>query len=150
MDQPPRPQHIYLFDVVVDDEGPDKGKRFTLSLFLSDSLHEKSNLRKVLRSWRGADFSPEERAKPFDPEVVVGKQARVTVAHVTKSDGSVYAKIISVNKPLPGQPRVEPEMDPTVPPDWVKKIQDRQIREDGNGGTQPSDDTLDQDETWVK
>lgn len=67
-------------------------KEFTLS------LNEKANLRKVLRNWRGVDFT-EEEAKAFDIEKLVGAPCLINVIHVPKKDGSgSYANIDSISR----------------------------------------------------
>ena len=63
-------------------------KVFTLS------LHEKSNLRQVLESWRGKRFT-EEELTGFDLEKVLGKPCQVQVMHDAKKDRT-YAGITNV------------------------------------------------------
>lgn len=62
------------------------------------SMHEKSNLRKMLASWRGKDFT-EEEAKSFDITKLIGKTCMVNIIHkASKSDASrIYEKIGSVS-----------------------------------------------------
>lgn len=62
------------------------------------SMGEKANLRKMLASWRGKDFSFEE-AKSFDITCLLGVACMVNIIHKpTKADPSkVYAKIGSVS-----------------------------------------------------
>jgi hypothetical protein len=70
-------------------------KEFTLS------LHEKSNLRKLLASWRGKDFS-EEEAKSFDITKLLGAACMLNIIHKPgKSDPSkMYEEIGSIS-PMP-------------------------------------------------
>lgn len=66
-------------------------KEFTLS------MHEKSNLRAVLKNWRGKDFT-EDEAKEFDIEKLIGAPCMLNITHKTSKDGSkVYAEIGSVS-----------------------------------------------------
>ena len=66
-------------------------KEFTLS------MHEKANLRAVLKNWRGKDFT-EEEAKSFDIEKLVGAPCMLNITHKTSKDGTkVYAEIGSVS-----------------------------------------------------
>lgn len=62
------------------------------------SLSDKSNLRKMLASWRGKDFTPEE-AKSFDITKLIGVPCMVNIIHVqSKRDASkIYSKIGSVS-----------------------------------------------------
>lgn len=70
-------------------------KEFTLS------MNEKSNLRKMLASWRGKDFS-EDEAKKFDITKLLGVPCMINVIHKPKvSDPtSVYEQIASIT-PVP-------------------------------------------------
>jgi hypothetical protein len=62
------------------------------------SMHEKANLRKLLASWRGKDFS-EDEAKAFDITKLIGVQCMINVIHkASKKDASrIYEKIGSVS-----------------------------------------------------
>ena len=66
------------------------GKEFTLS------LHEKSNLRKFLESWRGRGFT-EEEAKKFDVTKLLGVPCMLSVIHKTSKQGKLYAEISSIS-----------------------------------------------------
>ena len=69
-------------------------KTFTLS------MHEKSNLRKVLASWRGKEFS-EEEAKKFDISKLLGKPCMLNIIHKPSKDGSKEYEEIGGVSPLP-------------------------------------------------
>lgn len=76
----------------VEIEGPMTiGAKFTLS------LHEKAALRKILKSWRGRDFTPEE-LKKFDVTTILGAPCLVSVSHAPKDGGGVYANVDAVMK----------------------------------------------------
>lgn len=62
------------------------------------SLNEKANLRKMLASWRGKDFT-EKEAESFDITNLLGKPCMINVIHKTsKKDATrVYEKIGSVS-----------------------------------------------------
>lgn len=76
----------------VQHEGPMTiGSKFTLS------LHEKAALRKVLQSWRGRAFTPDE-LKKFDVTTILGKPCLITVTHAPKDNGGVYANVGAVAK----------------------------------------------------
>lgn len=78
------------------------------------SLNEKSNLRKMLASWRGKDFS-EEEAKSFDITKLLGVQCMLNVIHrASKKDATrVYEKIGSVSS-VPKGMNVPDQINPTT------------------------------------
>lgn len=139
----------------VQHEGPMAiGSKFTLS------LHEKAALRKILQSWRGRAFTPEE-LKKFDVTTVVAKPCLITVTHSPKDGGGVYANVGAVAKLPDGvnPPNLEGEAiiyDADNLDNWEKLrpwMQDAikaQKREDDlpdeRGGNQPAyADALDDD-----
>lgn len=65
---------------------------------LTVSLDEKSNLRKLLQSWRGKSFTPEE-LKGFDLRNVLGVGCQVQIIHKS-TDNGIYGKVNTVI-PLP-------------------------------------------------
>ncbi len=82
----------------VEHEGPMAiGSKFTLS------LHEKAALRKILQSWRGRAFTPDE-LKKFDVTTILGAPCLITVTHAPKDGGGVYANVGAVAKLPPGVP----------------------------------------------
>jgi hypothetical protein len=70
------------------------GRRFTIGKWYTVSLHEKSTLRKDLKSWRGRDFTKEELAG-FDLEKVVGARCRLVIMHEEKA-GKTYANVTAI------------------------------------------------------
>lgn len=79
----------------VDEE---TGKRFTVSRKFTVSLHENASLRKMLKSWRGKDFTEDELGK-FDLETVIGANCLLNVVHNVSGDRT-YANVETVT-PLP-------------------------------------------------
>ena len=69
-------------------------KEFTLS------MNEKSNLRKLLASWRGKDFS-EEEAKAFDITNLLGKACMINIIHKPSKDGTKTYQEIAGCTPMP-------------------------------------------------
>lgn len=70
---------------------------------LTPSLAEKSNLRKILRSWLGRDL---EEGEGIDTETLVGRPALVVVAHEVRN-GTTYTNMLAVlpdNAPNPVTP----------------------------------------------
>ncbi len=78
------------------------------------SMNEKSNLRKMLASWRGKDFS-EEEAKAFDITKLLGVQCMINVIHkASKSDATrIYEKISSVST-IPKGMTVPEQINPSM------------------------------------
>jgi len=78
------------------------------------SMHEKSNLRKMLASWRGKDFT-ESEAKSFDITALLGKPCMINIIHKSsKTDASrVYEKIGSVSS-IPKGMNVPEQITPMV------------------------------------
>lgn len=69
-------------------------KRYTLS------LHEKSQLRKDLQSWRGRPFTPAELAG-FEVKNILGKACLLNITH-TEKDGKTYANIGAITPLMEG------------------------------------------------
>jgi hypothetical protein len=69
-------------------------KEFTLS------LSEKANLRKMLASWRGKDFSPKE-AESFDITKLIGVPCMLNIIHKPAKDGSRHYEEIGSVSPMP-------------------------------------------------
>ena len=67
----------------------------TVSEMFTVSLHEKSNLRAFVKSWRGKDFS-EEELRGFDFERMIGAPAFVDVQHHNTNSQKTYANIVSI------------------------------------------------------
>ena len=64
------------------------------SITLTQSLNEKAILRKMLKSWRGRDFTPQEM-EGFDPKVLIGVNCQLNLVHEVKGD-KTYANITSI------------------------------------------------------
>lgn len=69
-------------------------KEFTLS------MHEKSNLRKVLASWRGQDFTVKE-AEGFDITKLIGAPCMLNLIHKPSKDGTKHYEEIASITPVP-------------------------------------------------
>lgn len=60
---------------------PEKGEQpLAISKEYTLSMHEKSNLRKDLKSWRGKDFT-EDEAKSFDITKLIGQACMLNIIH---------------------------------------------------------------------
>ena len=82
-------------------------KEFTLS------LHEKSALRSVLKSWRGKDFT-EDEAKCFDITKLLGVQCMINIIHKpSKKDATkIYEEIAGITA-VPKGITVPAQINPT-------------------------------------
>lgn len=102
-------------------------KQYTLS------LHQKSNLRKDLESWRGRAFTVEE-LKGFDLKRVLGANCSLQILHKTVDD-KTYANVSSVLPMMEGMTKLNAENElrffsfednghdiPEGTPDWIKDI----------------------------
>ena len=69
-----------------------KGKPFMVSVVVKQSLHPSSRMRKLLKGWRGRDFTPDE-IKSFDPKKLLGAGCRVNL--VESTDGN-YVNVDSI------------------------------------------------------
>ena len=96
------------FEVFGDDDSGQpltvnlNGKEMPLTVkrSLKNSLHEKANMRKLLASWRGRDFTPAE-LEGFDLINLINAWAMITITH-SESNGKTYSNISSIS-PLPKQ-----------------------------------------------
>lgn len=71
-------------------------KPYSISAEYTLSMHEKSNLRKIVQSWLGKQFT-EAEAVNFDAESLVGQACFITVAHMTKED-KTFAYVENVTR----------------------------------------------------
>jgi hypothetical protein len=74
------------------------------------SANEKANLRKFLESWRGRSYTAEQAEAGLPIAKLWGKEALVSVEHVTTRKGRKFAKIVGI-APLPKtMPGPKPEL----------------------------------------
>ena len=120
-------------DVLMDD-----GRPYVITRRIGANLSSKGNLRPLVASWRGRDFTPEE-LKSFDLSVLVGKPVKLLIQHSTSAEGKTYANIQAAVKPDKGQltqtlnPLVVFDADQpdaqakALLPEWVQKLIDSAI-----------------------
>ena len=102
-------------------------KEFTLS------MNEKANLRKMLVSWRGQDFTDEE-AEEFDITAVLGAPCMLNIIHKKSAKGKDYDDISAISPLADGTECPEQFNESVVVgynpfdedlfyalPDWIKK-----------------------------
>jgi hypothetical protein len=89
----------------------EKGEQpFVISKEYTLSMHEKSNLRKDLESWRGQPFT-EKEAESFDITKLLEKPCMINIVH-THKDGNTYANVVGIT-PLPKGMVCPPQVNPT-------------------------------------
>ena len=113
---------------------PEKGEQpFSIHKEYTLSMHEKSNLRQDLESWRGKAFT-EEEAKAFDVTKLLGKECMINIIHNVSRTGNAYAQIASIT-PVPEGMVCPPQINPTfvlsyseweqkkfdLLPEWIRK-----------------------------
>lgn len=89
---------------------PENGEQpFVISKEFTLSMNEKANLRKMLASWRGKDFS-EEEAKSFDITKLLGVPCMINIIHKPKASDptTVYEQIASIT-PMPKGMKAGPQ-----------------------------------------
>jgi hypothetical protein len=99
-------------------------RRFRVQQWYTNSDSEKSNLRKMLESWRGKRFTEDEIAA-FDIESVIGKNCQVQVVHTIKAEGKVFANIQAIISPRQGEVPLEAE-------DYEREAERSEARGNGN------------------
>lgn len=115
------PGELRVFDEAKGEQPMVISKEYTLS------MHEKSNLRKDLESWRGKGFT-EDEAKAFDITKLLGVACLVNVIHViAKSNGNTYANISSITTLIKGM-ECPAQINPTFEFNYTDKF-DPQIVE---------------------
>ncbi len=99
----------------------DKGEQpMVISKEYTLSMHEKSNLRKDLESWRGQGFT-EEEAKSFDITKLLGLPCLLNVIHKKSQKGSEYSFISSITT-LPKEMECPPQINETFEFNYVDKF----------------------------
>lgn len=83
-------------------------KRSSISKTYVFSMHENASLRKMLKAWRGREFTAEE-LKGFDLENVLGAPCLLQITHYTTADGNVRAGINTISKLPKSMAKLEPE-----------------------------------------
>lgn len=127
-----------------------------MSMLATASLHQKANLRHLLESWRGREFTAEE-LDDFELGKLLGKPCQVQVMHKRKTNGETIAVISNILPPVKGAKAKKAENTlvdfaleagaeiPADAPEWVvKMIQSSLEWRDGfgdeSGKPEPPDD----------
>ena len=98
------PKILVQFEVHGEDDNGNplktsEGEPMSISKRYTLSIGDKSNLRADLASWRGRDFTPEEK-QGFLLKNILGHWAMITVATNVGKDGKEYTNIANLN-PVP-------------------------------------------------
>ena len=89
-------------------EGEDKPR--VISKFYTVSLHEKSNLRGDLESWRGRSFTPKE-LKGFDISKLIGANGQINVIHKENQKGQTRSDVGSIMPLSKGMKKYDSEAE---------------------------------------
>lgn len=89
------PTELRVFNEEKGEQPMVISKEYTLS------MHEKSNLRKDLESWRGKGFTSDE-AVSFDITKLLGVPCQLNIIHREASNGNTYANISSISTMMKG------------------------------------------------
>jgi hypothetical protein len=100
----------WLINARMADERP-----YMVSRKYTQSLHEKSNLRRDLEGWRGVPFSAED-LEGFDLEKLIGATCVLQLVH-NENGGKTYANVQTITPCRVGD--IAPELDGYV------RVQDR-------------------------
>lgn len=118
--------------IEIEKDGDKQDFPRAISLMCRLSLHEKSNLRKHLETWRGKTFTKEE-LKGFNLEKLLGVNCILQVLHKTKNDRT-YANISAIMPLTKLEKKMTPENQlsffsfedvediPPNTPEWIVKI----------------------------
>ena len=91
---------MWLWWELLNEEGED-GKPVVIGARYTASLNDKSGLYKMLISWRGRPFTPEE-LKGFSLDKLINAPCQLSVIHEAKPDGKVRDKITGVTGVVKG------------------------------------------------
>lgn len=91
---------------------PERGEQpCIISQEFTLSMNEKANLRKMLASWRGKDFT-EEEAKAFDITRLLGVPCFLNIIHKPSKDGTKMYENIAGVTPVPKGFDCPPQVNP--------------------------------------
>lgn len=107
------PRRLILLTFEIPGERRDDGKPFLISKRYTWSVHEKSNLRKDLETWRSKRFAETDFGPGgFDIRNVLDKACTITVNH-TEKEGRTYTNIAGIGPAMKGMTLPPRETDIT-------------------------------------
>jgi len=89
------------------------------------SMHEKSNLRKFLESWRGKGFT-EDQAESFDITKLLGVPCMINIIHKEAKKGNEYALISNVSA-MPKGMECPPQVNPNFEFNYEDKFDEKAL-----------------------
>lgn len=104
----------------------DTAKRHMAVMNFNLTLNEKANLRKILKAWRGRDFTKDE-LEGFDLENLIGANCQVQIIHKLSDNGNTYGNVQAVVPLGKGMIKMQPE-------DYVR-AKDRTTASNGHGSS---------------
>ena len=118
----------------LEEKDPKTQKAFMLFKRYTLSLHEKSNLRRELETWRGRKFTSEE-LEGFDLEKLLGVNCQLQVIHNIKDEGETYANVQAIVPPARGVVKL------SIPTDYIRMC-DRSKEQIQQGAGVATDDDI--------
>lgn len=100
-------QKILISFELLGEERMNDGSPFSVSKSYFLSMHEKSNLRKDLESWRGRQFTHDEESS-FDVSKLLGAYCLLNMVREPSSNGKEYTNIKAITPLIKGMPKPEP------------------------------------------
>lgn len=98
---------------LIEETNPKTNRNYEVSQIYTLSLHEKANLCKHLESWRGKQFTDQEK-RGFDVEKLIGVNCQIQVIHRI-TDSGTYANVQAIVPAAKNAPKM------LVPADYVRK-----------------------------
>jgi hypothetical protein len=89
-------------------ERTSEGRRHAPRKPFTNTLHEKSTLRRYVEVLEGRSLSTKE-LQDYDLETLLGKNCQVQVEHAQGRDGQTYANVQTIVPLSKGTPPIEPE-----------------------------------------
>lgn len=105
--------------------GENTGKRHFISQSFKQSMHEKSGHAKMLKNWRGADFTEEERAG----HNVLQYINKPCIISLEASKDGKYVNVGTVSPMMDGMEPIKRETPANYTPEWIlKRIEEGKSR----------------------
>jgi hypothetical protein len=123
----------------IPEQKMDDGRPMIIYSTYTNSMHEKSNLRRDIENWRGKKLTDDE-SRAFDLRTVLGHPCQLSVVH-NENNSRTYANVAAVTgipKGLPVADAVndvicfdlDEDDDVSILPEWLqRKVSDRKSAE---------------------
>lgn len=109
----------------IDSNDALNDKRHTITHWVTNSLGDKANLRKMLEAWLGRNLSTKELDDGFETKTMIGKNCFLNVALEDKK-GEPRAVVKGIMALPDGMSLIKPEND-SAPQEWVQKFMDKAL-----------------------